>query len=104
MIDITRRFEIVSQDGGTTSECTLRLFDSRPCESGRDWQVCFTITGIEPRFAAPCQIYGIDALQALFGALTVARAVLESSLPYVEGRLTWCGSSALGLDVDRRAP
>jgi hypothetical protein len=90
MIDISRTYERYADDG-TVTEVVVRIFDSVATSDGKNHQVSITVTGLDPHHAKPKTIFGIDAIQALLGALQIAKAILEADPSHKAGRLALAG-------------
>ena len=92
-----REYRLVTRSG-TTGKVLLRF--GEPSRIDADEYACDSvIEGLEEGEGAARtrRIFGVDSLQALHLAMQLADAELVSTQAYREGRLTWEGSSDLGL-------
>ena len=92
----SREFTHVTANGATRT-CTL-TFDA-PHPDGSDWAVRICATAEDSEFAFERLAYGVDALQAMRLAMTMARARLEATSAFKEGRLYFLDRQ-LGLGWD----
>ena len=100
MIDICRTYWV--HDAEPPRAVVARVFDAAPMDHGADWSVRLTVEGLDPKWASPRSIYGVDELQAVLLALKLIRTILDSD-PSGGDRLTLDPSSpgptGLCLDV-----
>lgn len=95
---LQRIFEYMDENGDTTS-VYLRL--SKPYQRIKDnsdlnWGCSYKISGLETEIFQT--VYGIDSLDALLLALSIARIQLQS-YGADTGKITWLGDVDLGLNL-----
>jgi len=81
---VSRELTHVSSDG-TKSVCRL-TFDA-PHAHGQDWAVRMHVASDNGEIAFDRLAYGVDGLQAMRSAMVMARARLEATSTFQEGRL-----------------
>lgn len=94
MIDMERTFRV--DDGGKHRDVVVRWRSVPPVRDG-ERGVAIEVTGAEEAWTMT--IYGIDELQALCGAIMIARTHLETTRAFKEGRLEWFTGTDLGLPI-----
>ena len=87
---LSRKLDIV--DGPTIQAGAVCVRFGKPVqEPSGDWSCRYSVSGLPDVQADVYRVFGIDAMQALFCALTVAEGLLQSSAVAQQGRLQWCG-------------
>ncbi len=87
---LSRKLDIV--DGAAIQAGAVCVRFGKPVqESSGDWSCAYSVAGLPDVQADVYRVFGVDAMQALFCALTVAESLLQSSLACQQGRLRWCG-------------
>lgn len=87
----TRILEVADKPG---ARVTVNVHMPKPCKTG-EWACAYSIRG--PGWRTGMTIHGFDAVQALLGAMKIARVMLETSDEGKRGALRWEGSPDLGL-------
>jgi hypothetical protein len=102
MIRLERVYEIVTD--GAPEQLVLRFSDEPTPDDMSEHCVRLEIEG--PGESWTTRIYGMDEIQALLFAMRIARARLESSKAFVEGRLRvrhWGSVGEAHLPVESRS-
>ena len=87
---LSRALDIV--DGAAVQAGAVCVRLGKPVqEPGGEWSCAYSVTGLHDVQADVYRVFGVDALQALLCALTVAESLLHSSTAHQQGRLQWCG-------------
>lgn len=86
-VNLTRR--LLVRDATGEHEAWLRIFDCRFEGEGADWSVRLQVVGLPSLDEKARTFYGVDGLQAVLGSVRIAKAMLESSAEFRQGRLRW---------------
>lgn len=97
----TRRIDVLGADGRPSG--TIEVLIGRPRqEPTEEWGCPFQIVGVG---SGQCRWgFGLDAIQALEGAMKVIGGTLAGTIEAQEGRLRWAGEVNLGFPLPPEPP